>query len=122
MYTRRHFGRVALGALPVSSAPGKIGSKLHAVQCGLQCCVFYGLPSNLDTVIASMVETGLGKCGIFSLPAAPAEFLEKQPGAAGTAAAARPALAYRCARGLPNGARWRRSTTSRGPGLEASFA
>jgi hypothetical protein len=55
--------------LPVFAALGKIGWMLHGVQRGLQGCVFYGLlrQSNLETVVASMVDPRLGECDIFSL-------------------------------------------------------
>jgi len=67
------------------------------VQCGIQSYVFYGIPqqSNLDTVIASMVEMGLGECDIFSPLSEPAEILEKPGDRPELPAAARPTFAHR---------------------------
>ena len=68
MYTRRQFGRAALAAVPLSLMGAKIESRIRGVQFGLQSYSFNGLPLEgiLDVVIASMVDTGLGECEIWS--------------------------------------------------------
>ena len=79
MYSRRYFGRVALGAIPLTMAAAKIDSLVHGIQFGLQSYVFYGVPneSTLDSVIKSMVDAGLGECDIFSPLMEPAELSSK---------------------------------------------
>jgi len=68
MYSRRQFGRAALAAVPWSLMGAKIDSRIRGVQFGLQSYSFNGLPLEgiLDVVIASMVDTGLGECEIWS--------------------------------------------------------
>src|SRR5664279_963423 len=68
MYSRRHFARTVLGAAPLAKALANIDSKVHGVQFGLQTYVFTlsGLRTGiLDTVVQSMVESGLGECEIY---------------------------------------------------------
>jgi len=79
MYSRRQFGRVALAAVPLPMMGAKIDSRIHGVQFGLQSYSFNGLPLEgiLDVVIASMVDTGLGECEIWSPLVEPPELIRE---------------------------------------------
>jgi sugar phosphate isomerase/epimerase len=71
MFSRRDLGKAALGALALPAmAARKIDSVVHGIQFGLQSYVFtgIGLPqeSLVDTVIESMVESGLGECDFYT--------------------------------------------------------
>jgi sugar phosphate isomerase/epimerase len=79
MFTRRDFGRLALGALPVAAAAAKMDSVLHGVQFGLQSYSFNGLPQQglLDVIIKCMVENGLGEVDIFAPLIEPAELWDR---------------------------------------------
>ena len=70
MLTRRDFGRVALAALPVTSALAakKIDSKINGVQLGVQTYSYREFPPEgiVDAVIKAMTEDGLGECEVFS--------------------------------------------------------
>ncbi len=71
MFSRRDLGKLTLGALSTSAmAAKKIDSVIHGIQFGLQSYIFTraGLPPEglVDTVIASMVECGLGECDFFA--------------------------------------------------------
>ncbi|MBV9157671.1 MAG: TIM barrel protein [Acidobacteriaceae bacterium] len=64
-YSRRHFTRLALAGLPLSSALARaIDSKINGVQLGVQSYSFRDLP--LDDAIKAMVADGLGDCELFS--------------------------------------------------------
>jgi sugar phosphate isomerase/epimerase len=68
MYSRRDFARVALGAAPLAGALANIDSKVRGVQFGLQTYVFsLSGPRTgiIDTVVQSMVDSGLGECEAF---------------------------------------------------------
>jgi sugar phosphate isomerase/epimerase len=68
MYSRRHFARTVLGAAPLAAALANIDSKVRGVQFGLQTYVFsLSGPRTgiLDTVVQSMIESGLGECEAF---------------------------------------------------------
>src|ERR1035441_5392181 len=76
MLSRRALGKLTLGALSIPAmAAKKIDSVVHGIQFGLQSYIFtrIGLPqeSLVDTVIASMVECGLGECDFFAPLVAP---------------------------------------------------
>jgi sugar phosphate isomerase/epimerase len=77
MLSRRDLGKMTLVALSASAmAAKKIDSVVHGIQFGLQTYIFtrIGLPpeSLVDTVIASMVESGLGECDFFAQMVDPA--------------------------------------------------
>lgn len=82
MYSRRDLGKLALGATSaVAFAAQKIGSAIHGIEFGVNSYVFsgLGLPPDtlLDVVIASMVESGLGNCGLFGPLIQPPDILER---------------------------------------------
>jgi len=79
MYTRRHFGKLAMAALPVYSAPGKITSKIHGVQMGVAGYSYNTLPRQglLDVIIQSMVESGIGDCLLFAPSTEPVDLADK---------------------------------------------
>src|ERR1700728_936520 len=88
MYTRRHFGKLALAALPVSGAIArassrisskKISSKIHGVQIGVATFSYTPLPRQglLDAIIQSMVDCGIGDCLLNPPPTEPVDLLEK---------------------------------------------
>jgi len=79
MYTRRHFGKLALAALPVSGAVAKISSKMHGVQIGVATFSYTPLPRQglLDAIIQSMVDCGIGDCLLNPPPTEPVDLLEK---------------------------------------------
>jgi sugar phosphate isomerase/epimerase len=64
MYTRRHFGKLALAALPVAAASAKISSKIRGVQIGVATFSYNNLPLQglMDLIIQSMVDCGIGDC------------------------------------------------------------
>lgn len=65
MTSRRELLKLALAAVPASSALGKmIDSKIEGVQLGVQSYSFRDLP--LDDAIQVMVADGLGDCELFS--------------------------------------------------------
>jgi sugar phosphate isomerase/epimerase len=71
MFSRRELGKLTLGALSMSAiAAKKIDSVVHGIQFGLQSYIFtrIGLPQEglVETVIASMVECGLGECDFYA--------------------------------------------------------
>jgi len=71
MLSRRDLGKLTLGALSIPAmAARKIDSVVHGIQFGLQSYIFTraGLPQEglVDTVIASMVKSGLGECDFFA--------------------------------------------------------
>jgi sugar phosphate isomerase/epimerase len=82
MYTRRDFGKITLGALPLAaaalplaSASAKINSKINGVQLGVQTYSFRDLPPEgiVDAVIKAMTEIGLGECEVFASQFEPAQ-------------------------------------------------
>ena len=79
MYTRRHFGKLAMAALPVYSAFGKITSKIHGVQMGVAGYSYNTLPRQglLDVIIRSMVESGIGDCLLFAPSTEPVDLADK---------------------------------------------
>jgi sugar phosphate isomerase/epimerase len=82
MPTRRDLGKLALGALSLRAmAARKIDSVVQGIQFGLQSYIFtrIGLPQErlVDTVIASMVETGLGECDFYAPLVDPSTSLEQ---------------------------------------------
>jgi sugar phosphate isomerase/epimerase len=64
MYTRRHFGKLALAGLPLAKALAGIDSKIDGVQLGTQSYSFRDLP--LEAAIKAMAADGLGDCELFS--------------------------------------------------------
>jgi sugar phosphate isomerase/epimerase len=82
MLSRRDLGKLTLGTLSIPSmAATKIDSVVQGIQFGLQSYIFTraGLPQEglVDTVIASMVETGLGECDFYAQLVDPATSLEQ---------------------------------------------
>jgi sugar phosphate isomerase/epimerase len=79
MYTRRHFGKLAMATLPVYSALGKIGSKIHGVQMGVAGYSYNTLPRQglLDVIIQSMVESGIGDCLLFAPSTEPVDLADR---------------------------------------------
>lgn len=79
MYTRRHFGKLAMAALPVCSALGKITSKIHGVQMGVAGYSYNTLPRQglLDVITRSMVESGIGDCLLFAPSTEPVDLADK---------------------------------------------
>jgi sugar phosphate isomerase/epimerase len=64
MISRRDFSKLALAALPAAAAFGRIDSKVHGVQLGVQSYSFRD--RSLDEAIKAMVEVGLGECELFA--------------------------------------------------------
>ncbi len=83
LYTRRDMGRVALAALPLSSAIGapQINSKIDGVQLGAITYSFGGM--NLDDVIKAYQDIGLGEMELMSNTAETAAGLPAPPQGAG---------------------------------------
>src|SRR5580704_15660683 len=82
MLSRRHLAKLTLGALSIPAmAAKKIDSVFHGIQFGLQSYIFTraGLPqeSLVETVIASMVECGLGECDFYAPLVDPATSLDQ---------------------------------------------
>ena len=80
MYSRRHFARAVLGAGPLAAALANIDSKVRGVQFGLQTYVFsLSGPRTgiLDTVVQSMVESGLGECEAYGPILEPGELSDR---------------------------------------------
>jgi sugar phosphate isomerase/epimerase len=80
MYSRRHFARTVFGAAPLAAALANIDSKVRGVQFGLQTYVFtLSGPRTgiLDTVVQSMVETGLGECELYGPVIEPGELSDR---------------------------------------------
>lgn len=71
MYSRRDFGRVALAALPLSRAMGKLDSHVDGVLIGVQSYSFRDRP--LDAAIKGIVEAGLSECELYQGHVEPAE-------------------------------------------------
>jgi sugar phosphate isomerase/epimerase len=94
MYSRRHFCRLALGALPLTMPSGRISSKVRGIQWGLQSYSFMGKPMQgiLDVVLKGMVAAGLGECDIYSPMIEPPELsaMSRGGGAGGSGAGAAP--------------------------------
>jgi sugar phosphate isomerase/epimerase len=79
VYSRRYFGKFALGAIPVSAAFARISSTVHGVQIGLAGFSLNGLPRKgiLDTIVKTMVDIGLGDCLLFAPSTEPAELADR---------------------------------------------
>ena len=79
MFTRRHFGKLAMVTLPVYSALGKITSKIHGVQMGVAGYSYNALPRQglLDVIVQSMVESGIGDCLLFAPSTEPVDLADK---------------------------------------------
>jgi sugar phosphate isomerase/epimerase len=73
-------------------AAKKIDSVVHGIQFGLQSYIFtgIGLPQEglVDTVIASMIESGLGECDLYAPLVEPARFWDRIRGGGPDAARA----------------------------------
>ncbi len=64
MYSRRHFGTIALALLPATRAFAKlINSRIDGVQVGVQIYSFRDVP--LDAAIAAMQQIGIGECELY---------------------------------------------------------
>ncbi|HVN04065.1 MAG TPA: TIM barrel protein [Bryobacteraceae bacterium] len=60
MYSRRDFGRLALAAVPLARAFGKLDSHVNGVLIGAQSYSFRDRP--LDAAIQGFVDVGLSEC------------------------------------------------------------
>jgi sugar phosphate isomerase/epimerase len=80
MYSRRAFGKIALGALPFAAALAKINSTIKGVRLGLQTYSFrdFAADKYADLVIKNMSEIGLGECEL-QFPRGPAVAARAQP-------------------------------------------
>jgi sugar phosphate isomerase/epimerase len=113
MFSRRDLGKAVLGSLPVAaSAAGKIDSVVRGVQFGLQSYIFtgIGLPHEtlVDTIIHSMVESGLGECDLYAPVVEPADFWDRiRSGPSGSAVP--PEVAATRARAREELAAWRKT-------------
>jgi sugar phosphate isomerase/epimerase len=65
IYTRRHFGKVALAAIPAARALAEINSKFGGVQMGTISYSFRET-NDLDAIIRMTVESGLGEMELMS--------------------------------------------------------
>lgn len=64
MFSRRHFGKMALAAVPLAAAQAaKINSKFGGVQIGAQSYSFRD--RSLDACIDALKEVGLGECELW---------------------------------------------------------
>jgi sugar phosphate isomerase/epimerase len=79
MYTRRHFGKLALAALPLAGASAKVSSVIRGVHIGVATYSYNTLPRQglLDTVVHSMVDCGLGDCLLNPPATEPPDLSEK---------------------------------------------
>jgi len=79
MYTRRHFGKLALATLPAVGALAKVSSKIHGVQIGVAGYSYNNLPRQglLDVIIQSMVDSGIGDCLLYAPSTEPVELADK---------------------------------------------
>ena len=79
MYTRRHFGGLALAALPVCGAWAKVSSKIRGVQIGVATFSYNNLPrqGQLDVIVKSMADCGIGDCLLNPPATEPVELSEK---------------------------------------------
>lgn len=79
MYSRRHFGELALAGLPLSAAWGKVPAKIHGVPFGVAGFSYNPLPRQglLDVIVESMVDSGVGDCLIFAPSTEPVELADK---------------------------------------------
>ncbi len=116
MLSRRDLGKAALGSLPLAvSAAKKMNSIFQGLQFGLQSYVFswIGLPheTQLDVVIRSMVESGLGECDLFAPLVEPADLWERIHAGPGSGQAVPPEIAADRARAREELAQWRRSVS-----------
>jgi sugar phosphate isomerase/epimerase len=64
MYSRRHFGQIALAAIPAGAVWARINSVIRGVRIGVQSYSFRDRP--LDGAIQGMVDIGLGDCELFA--------------------------------------------------------
>ncbi len=116
MFSRRDLGKAALGSLPIAvSAAKKMNSVFHGVQFGLQSYIFSGLglphKTLVDTVIRSMVETGLGECDLYAPLVEPAELWDRIHAGPGGGKPVPPEIAADRARAREELAQWRRSVS-----------
>ncbi len=65
IYTRRHFGKVALAAIPAARALAEINSRFSGVQVGTISYSFRET-NDLDAIIRMTVESGLGEMELMS--------------------------------------------------------
>jgi sugar phosphate isomerase/epimerase len=83
MYSRRHFGKLALAGLPSSLAAGKINSTVSGVRIGVQTYSFRNVlrqPGDpVDGIIKAMTQVGLGECEIFEPELQPPALSDNAP-------------------------------------------
>jgi sugar phosphate isomerase/epimerase len=79
MYTRRHFNKAALAAIPLANAWAGINPKVHGVNIGVAGYSYYMLPrqGQLDVMVHSMVDAGIGDCLLFGPATEPVELADK---------------------------------------------
>jgi sugar phosphate isomerase/epimerase len=65
LFTRRDVGKIALAALPAVQAFGKVNSKFGGVQIGIITYSFRNM-NDLDRIIKTMAEIGIGECELMS--------------------------------------------------------
>src|ERR1051325_9173605 len=64
MHTRRHFAKIAAGALTMSLEGAKIDSRINGVAIGLQTFSFSTYPHEgvMDAILQCMTGVGIGEC------------------------------------------------------------
>ncbi len=80
MHTRRQFGRLAMATLPAVNALAKVSPKIHGVEVGVAGYSYYNsLPraGQLDVMLQSMTECGIGNCLLYGSSAEPVELADK---------------------------------------------
>jgi len=65
LFTRRDAGKIALATVPALRAFGAVKSKFGGVRIGVITYSFRGM-NNLDDIIKTMVQIGLGECELMS--------------------------------------------------------
>lgn len=66
VYTRRDFGLIALGTLPLAKTLGAVNSTIKGVRIGVQSASFTRSGFNIDQIIQTMVEVGLAETDAMS--------------------------------------------------------
>jgi sugar phosphate isomerase/epimerase len=66
VYTRRDFGIIALGALPLSVASAGVNSTFSGVRIGVQSASFTFSGLGIDDIIKTMVEVGIAETDVMS--------------------------------------------------------
>lgn len=79
MYTRRHFGQLAMVTVPATAALAKFPSKIHGVRIGVAGFSYNTLPRQglLDVMIHSMTDSGIGDCLLYAPSTEPVDLADK---------------------------------------------